>query len=124
MLIDTILLSTFAVHSEEAANRHASFIILMEEPTGVAFHAEAAEPVAADGLAEAAAGGGGGGGGEVGGGGGGGGDGAVGRDGGGEGGGVGGERGGGRGGDGGEGVEAALEIEAEDSFGVVHGGGR
>lgn len=52
MLIDAILLSAFAVNPKKPADRHASFIILMEEPAGVAFHTETSEPVPADGLTE------------------------------------------------------------------------
>lgn len=52
MLIDAILLSTFTVHSEESADRHTSFIVLVEEPAGVAFHTQTSEPVPANGLAE------------------------------------------------------------------------
>lgn len=122
MLVNAILLAALAVQSEEAANRHTGLVILVEEAAGVALHAQAAEPVAADGLPEAAAvamgagrrrrveasGGG---------------SGVV----------VGGRRegraggdggGGRRGGDGcggGGGVEAALEVEAKASVRLLHG---
>lgn len=58
MLVHAILLTTLSVQSKESANRHARLIILVEEATGVAFHAEAAKPVPTDRLPKAPAAGG------------------------------------------------------------------
>lgn len=125
MFVHTILFTAFAIESEESANGHPGLIILMKEATGVTLHTKAAEPMAANRLPEAppapdvascgassfncssrtnGAGGG------VGDGGGGGRGRRVGLD---E-----GQRGGG--GVGGAGIEAALEIEAENALRILH----
>lgn len=117
MLIHAILLPTLAVHTEEPAHRHPRLVVLMKEPAGLAFHTEAPEPVTTHRLPEAlpprrvdirvglrrrgglvfGLG-----------------DERVGLDR-----GAGGQAGVGGRGDGG-GVEAALEVEVEDSVGVLH----
>lgn len=116
MLVDAVLLAALAVEAEETADRHPRLVVLVEEAAGVPLHAEAAQPVPADRLAEAPAarvagassglvGGGGASWAEV----------AGGR----EGGGIGDDERR-RGGIGGAHLEAALEIEAERSVCVFH----
>lgn len=121
VFIDAILFPAFSVEPEEAAHRHPCLVVLMQEPARVTLHAQAAQPVPANRLPEAppprdvAAGGvrrGRGGGGVA----------SVGHGGSCRGGVVldEGAGGNGGGGGGGSGVEAALEIEAEDSLGILH----
>lgn len=119
VFIHAILFPTLSIEPEESANRHSRLVVLVQKPTRVALHAQATQPVPAYRLPKAPSAG------NV--------DGCgV---------GCGGDRGGrasvghsgsgsgrvvldertGRGGGGGRnGVEAALEIEAEDSLGILH----
>lgn len=53
MLVNAILLAALAVEAEESADRHPCLIVLVEEPAGVALHTQAPEPVPANRLSEA-----------------------------------------------------------------------
>lgn len=53
VLVNAILLPALAVHTEEAAHRHARLVVLMEEAASLALHAKAAKPVTAHRLAKA-----------------------------------------------------------------------
>lgn len=119
VFIHAILFSTLSIEPEESANRHPRLVVLVQKPTRVALHAQAAQPVPAYRLTEAPPpgdvdgrgfGSGGGWGWRT----------TVGHGGSGSGGVVLDERAGGSGGGGGSGVEATLEIEAEDSLGILH----
>lgn len=119
VFIHTILFSALSIESEEPAHRHPRLVILVQKPARLALHTKTPQPVPAHRLPEApppghvpTAGfgrrGGRGGGASVG-------DGGRGR-----GGVVLDDGAGGGGGGGGSGVEAALEIEAEDALGILH----
>lgn len=115
VLIHAILFSALPIEPKEPAHRHPRLVVLVQEPARVALHAQAAQPVPAHRLPEAppagdvGSGGVGVGGRSCGGA-------SVGYGGGGRGGVVLDERTGGCGGGGGRGVEAALEIEAENAL--------
>jgi hypothetical protein len=53
VLVHAVLLAALPVEAEEAAHGHPRLIVLMEEAAGVAFHAQAAQPVPAHRLPEA-----------------------------------------------------------------------
>lgn len=119
VFINAILFPTLSVEPEESAHRHPRLVVLVQKAARVALHAQAAQPVPAYRLPEAPPAG------NV--------DGcgvrcggsrsrraSVGHGGSGSGGVVLDERAGGSGSGGGSGVEAALEIEAEDSLGILH----
>jgi len=119
VFIHAILFPTLSVEPEESAHRHPRLVVLVQKAARVALHAQAAQPVPAYRLPEAPPAG------NV--------DGcgvrcggsrgrraSVGHGGSGSGGVVLDERAGGSGSGGGSGVEAALEIEAEDSLGILH----
>lgn len=53
MLVDAVLLAALPVEAKEAANRHPRLVVLMQEPAGVALHAQAPQPVPAHRLPEA-----------------------------------------------------------------------
>lgn len=53
VLVHAVLLAALAVEPEEAADGHPRLVVLVEEAAGVALHAEASEPVSAHRLTEA-----------------------------------------------------------------------
>jgi len=119
VFIHAILFSTLSIEPEESAHGHPRLVVLVQKPARVALHTQAAQPVPAYRLTEAPPDGdvdsrgvgcGGGWGRRT----------SVGHGGSGSRGVVLDERAGGGGGGGGSGVEAALEIEAEDSLGILH----
>lgn len=53
VLVHAVLLAALAVQPEETADGHPRLVVLVKEAAGVALHAKAAEPVPAHRLAEA-----------------------------------------------------------------------
>lgn len=52
MFVHTILFTALAIETEESANGHPGFIILMKKATRIAFHTETTEPMPANRLPE------------------------------------------------------------------------
>lgn len=53
VLVDAVLLSALPVHPKESADWHPCLVVLVEEPAGIAFHAQTPQPMPAHRLPEA-----------------------------------------------------------------------